>query len=51
VATGIHVATVIVKGLVDQPNGSPFYTSVEIAKEYWKLYEQKEADWAFEVEH
>jgi len=46
---GIHVATVIVKGMVDK--GDPFYASPRIAQEYWKLYEEKESDWTFEVAH
>ncbi|ESK95249.1 short-chain dehydrogenase reductase sdr [Moniliophthora roreri MCA 2997] len=47
----IHVATVIVNGYVDQPDGDPFSSSPVIAKEYWQLYIQKKEDWTFEVEH
>ncbi|KZT43188.1 NAD(P)-binding protein [Sistotremastrum suecicum HHB10207 ss-3] len=46
---GIHFATVIVKGLVDK--GDPYFASPLIAEDYWKLYEEKEEAWTFEVHH
>jgi len=45
----IHWAVVTVKGLVDGPN--EFYSSSAIAKEYWKLWEQKKEEWDIEILH
>ncbi|KAK7028130.1 hypothetical protein VNI00_014945 [Paramarasmius palmivorus] len=47
----IRVATVMVSGRVDEPNGDPFLSSPVIAEEYWKLYTQKKEDWTYEVVH
>ncbi|KIJ56373.1 hypothetical protein M422DRAFT_23652 [Sphaerobolus stellatus SS14] len=45
----IHWAVVTVKGRVD--GGDEYYSSAVIAKEYWKLYQQKKEEWEVEIHH